>query len=53
MRNNLFYSASGKIVYPVAALGVSYDAVTHQQQFMMEHTDEVISIAMHPVRHSG
>eukprot|EP00163_Fabomonas_tropica_P034258 TRINITY_DN93_c0_g1_i1.p1 TRINITY_DN93_c0_g1~~TRINITY_DN93_c0_g1_i1.p1 ORF type:complete len:2052 (-),score=797.91 TRINITY_DN93_c0_g1_i1:729-6884(-) len=47
-RNNLFYLSDGKIVYQTAACGVVYDPKTHKQEFMTEHDDDIISLAMHP-----
>ena len=47
-RNNLLYTAEGHIVYMVAAIGVVYHKDGHAQQFYSMHTDDIISIAMHP-----
>ena len=49
-RDNLRYNATGKIVYHAAALGIVYDPQTHTQQFMNEHSDDIVSFALHPVR---
>lgn len=49
-RNNLRYTAKGEVCYPAAALGIVYNPkVTNQRQrFFDSHTDDVLSLAMHP-----
>ena len=42
-RQNLKYSSSGKIIYPAAALGVSYDREGHVQNFYRGHGVNAIS----------
>lgn len=37
------------IVYPTAALGVVYDLKSNTQRFYHGHTDDIISLALHPV----
>jgi microtubule-associated protein-like 6 len=46
-RNNLRYTAKGEVCYPAAALGVVYNRRDTQRFFDM-HTDDVLSLAMHP-----
>jgi WD40 repeat protein len=46
--NNLRYTKSGEVVYPVAALGVCFSTKKWQQRYMYGHTDDVICLAMHP-----
>ena len=46
-RNNLLYTAEGHIVYMVAAIGVVYTKTAMRSTYSM-HTDDIISIAMHP-----
>ncbi len=47
-KNNLFYNASGKIVFFVAGVAI----VQHQdkQQFFLGHSDDLTSMALHPSR---
>ena len=47
-RNNLRYTQDGTIVYFAAALGVVYDRKTHTQRFYHGHTDDIVSMAIHP-----
>lgn len=45
VRNNLSYSASGRIVYHAASVGISYDRNFHQQTFYKGHVNrEIISL---------
>ena len=48
VRNNVQYLASGEIVYFVAAAAVLYDTVNKTQRHFVEHTDDIISLAVHP-----
>ena len=48
-RNNIRYTAEGCIVYHAAKVGIVYDALQHKQRFMMEHTEEIVSMAIDPV----
>lgn len=45
-----FYNAAGAAVYPVARLGVVYDAAAHAQVFFTGHDAPVRCLAMHPRR---
>lgn len=47
-RNNVLYLATGEIVYFAAAAGIVYDPVKKTQRHFIEHTDDVISLALHP-----
>ena len=49
-RHNLVYNIDGLVVYPAAATGVCYDGREHAQQFFTAHTDDIVSLAMHPER---
>jgi microtubule-associated protein-like 6 len=49
-RQNLFYTADGRVVYPAAALGIVLDPRTRQQSFYRQHDDDVVSLAIHPQR---
>lgn len=44
----LFYTGQGEIVYPAASVGVVYNNVHKTQRFHVQHTKEIISIALHP-----
>ena len=45
-RNNLRYTGKGHMVYPAAALGIVSNK--REQRFFNLHTDDVISLAVHP-----
>ena len=47
-RQNVQYLASGEIVYFVAAAAVVYDPAKKAQRHFIEHTDDIISLAVHP-----
>jgi WD40 repeat protein/Ca2+-binding EF-hand superfamily protein len=48
-RNNVLYSSDGSVVYNAANLAVLYHKPTGKQHYLFgPHTDEVISIAIHP-----
>lgn len=47
-RQNVQYLASGEIVYFVAAAAVVYNPVKKEQRHFIEHTDDIISLAIHP-----
>jgi echinoderm microtubule-associated protein-like 6 len=47
-RNNIYYNTKGSIIYHVAKVCIVYDREKHLQRFMLEHTDDVVSICMHP-----
>lgn len=49
-RQNLYYTADGRVVYPAAALGIVLDPRTRQQTFYRQHDDDVVSLAIHPQR---
>ena len=41
-RNNLYYTASGDVVYFVAGVGVVYNVAEKRQRFFLGHNDDVI-----------
>ena len=45
-RNNLYYTATGEVVYFVAGVGVVYNATEGQQRFYLEHTDDIIRFSL-------
>ncbi|XP_028827800.1 echinoderm microtubule-associated protein-like 6 isoform X1 [Denticeps clupeoides] len=47
-RNNLYYTAGKEVVYFVAGVGVVYNTREHAQRFYLGHSDDVISLALHP-----
>ena len=47
-RNNLRYTQQGKVVYHTAAVGVVLDTANTSQKHFFEHTDDIISLAIHP-----
>jgi HELP motif len=51
-RNNAVYSASGAVVYHAAAVGIALirdgKSSSAKQQFNTVHTDDVLSLALHP-----
>ncbi|CAH1245789.1 EML6 [Branchiostoma lanceolatum] len=49
-RNNVHYSAAGEVVYFAAAVGIVYNPDKHTQRFFMGHSDDIISLALHPER---
>eukprot|EP00795_Rhopilema_esculentum_P003114 gene3114-1413_t len=49
-RNNIFYMQSGEIVYHIAAVGVVYNKQTHSQRFYLGHDDDILCLAIHPMK---
>lgn len=50
-RDNLFFiHESGDIVYHVAALGIVYNKDTLVQKFYDQHTDDILTLCLHPVK---
>ncbi|KAM9770291.1 LOW QUALITY PROTEIN: echinoderm microtubule-associated protein-like 6 [Menidia menidia] len=49
-RNNLFYSQTGEVLYHVAAVAVVYNRLQHSQRFYLGHDDEILSLALHPLK---
>ncbi len=49
-RSNLFYTQTGEIVYHVAAVGVVYNRQQNTQRFYLGHDDEILCLAIHPVK---
>ncbi|XP_078613343.1 echinoderm microtubule-associated protein-like 6 isoform X1 [Branchiostoma floridae x Branchiostoma japonicum] len=47
-RNNLFYTAGKEVVYFVAGVGVVYDPNRHAQKVFFGHSDDIVSLAIHP-----
>ena len=47
-RQNVQYLSTGEIVYFVAAAAVVYDLEKKQQRHFIEHTDDILSLAVHP-----
>ncbi|MED6272218.1 Echinoderm microtubule-associated protein-like 6 [Characodon lateralis] len=49
-RNNLFYTQTGEVVFHVAAVAVIYHRLQHSQQFYLGHDDDILSLAVHPLK---
>ncbi len=47
-RNSVKYTGSGDIVYTTAALGVVMDTESKEQSYFMQHSDDVVALAIHP-----
>ncbi|XRB07249.1 echinoderm microtubule-associated protein-like [Pycnococcus provasolii] len=47
-RHSVVISRDGAVVYPAGALGVAYDRETHVQRHFAGHTDDILSVALHP-----
>ncbi|KAI8515157.1 Echinoderm microtubule-associated protein-like 5 [Branchiostoma belcheri] len=47
-RNNLFYTAEKEVAYFVAGVGVVYDPNKHAQKVFFGHSDDIVSLAIHP-----
>lgn len=48
MRNNVFYSKDGHVVYPAGQHGIVFNTDSWKQQFMAQHTNDITCLAMHP-----
>ena len=49
-RNNIHFTAQKEIVYHVAALGILYNSENHTQRFYNKHTDDILCLALHPMK---
>ncbi|KAL5463172.1 hypothetical protein EMCRGX_G032049 [Ephydatia muelleri] len=49
-RNNLYYNANGEVVYFVAGTGIVLNAAERKQRFFLGHSDDIISLALHPAK---
>ena len=49
-RNNIYYISSEKIVYFTAAVGIVYHLLKHTKEAFIFHTDDILSLALHPDR---
>ena len=47
-KNNVRYSSTGDICYHAARVGIVYSAVEHTQRYNLDHTEDIVSFAMHP-----
>ncbi len=47
-RDSLRYTSAGHVVYPAAGVGVVLHPATNKQTFYLEHTDDIISLALNP-----
>jgi WD40 repeat protein len=46
--DNLFYTSQGEVVFHVAGVAVLYTSASHTQRFYFGHTDDILSLALHP-----
>ena len=46
----MHYTHSGEVLFHSAALGVVYNRETKKQRFYLEHTDDIISLTIHPTK---
>lgn len=46
--NNLCFTQDGRLIFHVAALGVVQDRDSGKQRFYIGHTDDILSLAIHP-----
>ncbi|XP_013915817.1 PREDICTED: echinoderm microtubule-associated protein-like 5 [Thamnophis sirtalis] len=49
-RNNLFYTQTGEVVYHIAAVAVVYNRQQHTQRLYLGHDDDILSLAIHPMK---
>nr|XP_034966373.1 echinoderm microtubule-associated protein-like 6 [Zootoca vivipara] len=49
-RNNLFYTQTGEVVYHIAAVAVVYNRQQHTQRLYLGHDDDILSLAIHPLK---
>ena len=50
MRANLFLNEAGRVVYPMAALGVVCDPESRDQRHFKSHNEDITCLTMHPGR---
>ncbi|RDD40098.1 Echinoderm microtubule-associated protein-like 6 [Trichoplax sp. H2] len=48
--NNIFYTSKGEIVYHIAAVGIVYNREDNTQRFYQGHTDDILSLSIHPTK---
>ena len=47
---NVFYTASGEVLYYTSAVGILYMPSENKQKFYLGHEDEISCLTLHPVR---
>ena len=47
-RNSVRYTASGDVLYTCGHYIIVYDMKNHKQHYFTGHTEEVLSLCMHP-----
>ncbi|KAJ3437639.1 echinoderm microtubule-associated protein-like elp-1 [Anaeramoeba flamelloides] len=47
-RNNVHFTSTGEITYYASAVGIVYNAQTHEQRFFKSHSDTISCNAIHP-----
>lgn len=49
VRNGLRYNSDSEIIFFAGNTAVRYSTEEHQQKFFFDHTDAIVSLAMHPL----
>ena len=49
-RNNIHFTAENEVAYHVAAVGILYNSEKHTQRFYTKHTDDILCLALHPMK---
>jgi microtubule-associated protein-like 6 len=52
-RENVKYTQAGEVVFHSAALGIVYNREEHSQRFYYGHTDDILSLTLHPTKECG
>ncbi|GMH75277.1 hypothetical protein TrLO_g13994 [Triparma laevis f. longispina] len=47
-KNNVRYASNGDICYHAARAGIIYNPIEHKQRYNLDHTEDIVSFAMHP-----
>ena len=47
-RNNVWPTTDGAMVWHAGAVGVVYDPKQKRQRFYAQHTDDIVSLCLHP-----
>ena len=47
-KNNVRYASNGEICYHAAKVGIVYNSIEHKQRYYLDHTEDIVSFAMHP-----
>ncbi|GMI46711.1 hypothetical protein TrCOL_g1657 [Triparma columacea] len=47
-KNNVRYASNGEICYHAARVGIIYNPIDHKQRYNLDHTEDIVSFAIHP-----